>query len=92
MPNVSSISGPATDLLSIVTELIHSVSARAKQVEIRPDSLLLEELALDSLDLVRVLMLIEDQYQVAIDLDEVPKLRQVHDLTALLGRELRSAA
>ena len=72
--------------------LIHTVSAKARQVEITPQSLLLEELALDSLDLVRVIMLIEDRYHIAIDLDEVPKLKRVHDLTAILGRELRSAA
>ena len=84
---------PATnDLFPVVVGLIHSVSAKAKQVHITPQSLLLEELALDSLDLVRVLMLIEDQYQVAIDLDEVSKMKQVNDLTAILGRELRSAA
>jgi acyl carrier protein len=80
------------ELLPVVTDLIRSVSAKAKQLEITPRSLLLEELALDSLDLVRVLMLVEDQYHVTIDLDEVPKLREVSDLMALLARELRSAA
>ena len=53
---------------------------------------MLEELALDSLDLVRVIMLMEDRYHVAIDLDEVPKMKQVNDLTILLGREIRTAA
>ena len=72
--------------------MIHTVSAKARKLEITPQSLLLEELALDSLDLVRVIMLIEDRYHIAIDLDEIPKLKRVHDLTAILGRELRSAA
>ena len=79
------------ELFSVVVGLIHTVS-QVRQLEITPQSLLLEELALDSLDLVRVIMLIEDRYQVAIDLDEVPKLKLVDDLTAMLGRELRSAA
>jgi hypothetical protein len=37
-------------------------------------------------------MLIEDRYHVAIDLDEVPKMKRVNDLTAILGRELRADA
>ncbi len=82
----------SNQLFPIVVGLIHTVSAKAKQVPITPQSLLLEELALDSLDLVRVIMLIEDRYDVAIDLDEVPKLKRVNDLTTILGRELRSAA
>jgi acyl carrier protein len=80
------------ELFPVVVSMIRSVSARAKQAEILPHSLLLEELALDSLDLVRVIMLMEDRYHVTIDLDEVPKMKQVNDLTILLGRELRPAA
>lgn len=52
----------------------------------------LEELALDSLDLVRVIMLIEDRYHTAVDLDEIPKMTRVDDLTRILSRDLRSPA
>jgi acyl carrier protein len=82
----------SNELFPVVVSMLHSVSAKAKQVEITPRSLLLEELALDSLDLVRVIMLMEDRYHVAIDLDEVPKMKQVNDLMILLGREIRTAA
>jgi acyl carrier protein len=82
----------SSELFPVVVGLIHTVSAKSKNVEITPQSLLLEELALDSLDLVRVIMLIEDRYCVAIDLDEIPKMKRVNDLTAILGRELRAAA
>ena len=84
--------GPHSELFTIVVGLIHTVSAKAKQAEITPQSLLLEELSLDSLDLVRVVMLIEDRYQISIDLDEIPKMKRVSDLMSILGRELRSAA
>jgi acyl carrier protein len=82
----------STELYPVVVSMIHTVSAKSRQVEITPQSLLLEELALDSLDLVRVIMLMEDRYHVAIDLDEVPKLKQVCDLSALLAQEIRAAA
>ena len=42
-------------------------------MEITPQSLLLEELALDSLDLIRVIILIEDRYHTAVELDGIPK-------------------
>jgi acyl carrier protein len=82
----------SSELLRVVIGLIHAVSPKAKQVEITPDSLLLEELALDSLDLVRVIMLVEDRYQLTIDLDLVPKMKRVIDLTTILEREIRAAA
>jgi hypothetical protein len=37
-------------------------------------------------------MLIEDRFRIAIDLDEIPKMKRVSDLTAILGRELKAAA
>jgi acyl carrier protein len=83
---------PSSDFTDSIATMIKTVSAKAKQVPITPDTLLLEELQLDSLDLVRVFMLIEDRYHVAIDLDEVPKMRQVRDLALTLARAFRSAA
>jgi len=82
----------SSELTDAITAMIKTLSAKARQVQIAPETLLVEELQLDSLDLVRVLMLIEDRYHVAIDLDEVPKLRQVRDLALTLVRESRSAA
>lgn len=85
-------SDQAQSLLEVVSDLIRSVSAKAKDKVITKDSLLLEELALDSLDLVRVVMLMEDRYQVTIDLDEVSNMKCVADVARTLDRELRSAA
>jgi acyl carrier protein len=79
-------------LLDVVSEMIRSVSPKAKDRLITADSLLLEELALDSLDLVRVIMLMEDRFHVAIDLDEVPNMKCVADLAQTLDRELKTAA
>jgi acyl carrier protein len=80
------------DLFSVVVDFIRIVSPKARPMEITPQSLLLEELTLDSLDLVRVIMLIEDRYHAAVDLDEIPKMKRVEDVTTILSRELRSAA
>jgi acyl carrier protein len=92
MVNLLNTHEASSELFPVIIDLIHTVSAKSKQAEITQQSLLLEELSLDSLDLVRVIMLIEDRYHISIDLDEVPKMKRVIDLTTTLGRELQSAA
>ncbi len=84
--------GVCSDLTEAIAAMIHTVSAKARQIRITPETLLVEELELDSLDLVRVLMLLEDRCQVAIDLDEIPKMKQVRDLAMVSTRKSLSAA
>jgi acyl carrier protein len=80
------------DLLDVVSATIRTVSAKARQIEITTETTLVEDLALDSLDLVRVVMLLEDRYQVEIDVDEVSRMRLVRDLAVILALQSRSAA
>jgi acyl carrier protein len=88
--NTAGISRP--DVLETIAEAIRAVSAKARSAAITPDSLLLEELALDSLDLVAVILNLQDEFQVEIDPDEIPQLRTVADLAASLANQLRQAA
>ncbi len=93
MKPMTNLIGPhQADLNSVVIEAIRSVSPRARQMLIKPESLLLEELALDSLDLVAVILQIQDRFQVEIDPDEIPGLRSVEDLVASVTNLLRAAA
>lgn len=80
------------DAMEKVSEIIRSVSEKAQRRVITADTQLLEELALDSLDLVRVLMLLEDRFGLNVDLDEVSNMRCAGDLASLLSREKKSAA
>jgi acyl carrier protein len=80
------------DLMVAVTEAIRTVSSSARTVPIKPGSLLLEELGLDSLDLVAVILEIQDRFQVEIDPDEIPSFRCVADLVASVTNHLRAAA
>jgi acyl carrier protein len=93
MKPMTNLIGPhQSDLNAVVTEAIRAVSSRARQVPITPGSLLLEELALDSLDLVAVILQIQDRFQVEIDPDEITNLRCVDDLVASVTNHLRAAA
>ena len=91
MTNLLDKSDAANELFSVVVGMIHSVSAKAKQQDVKPDLF-----SSKSSPLIRstlcVVMLMEDRYHITIDLDEVPKLKCVSDLTIMLARELRSAA
>ncbi len=73
------------DLQGVIVSAIHSVSKRTQTIVITADSLLIEDLGLDSLDLVSVLMKLEDHYDLKIELDEVPNIRTVGELAAHLG-------
>jgi acyl carrier protein len=80
------------NVLAIIIDTIRTVSPRAREVVITPSSLLLEDLALDSLDLVAVILRAQDHFEVEIDPDEIPNMRRVADLVAGLTDRLRSAA
>ncbi len=83
---------PTDNAMEVISEMIRSVSENARCRVITADALLLEELALDSLDLVRVIMLMEDRFNLSIDLDEVSNMKRAGDLAGLLSREKKSAA
>ena len=75
-----------------LSEQFEASPPEARDAAITPDSLLLEELALDSLDLVAVILQLQDQFQVEIDPDEIPEMRVVADRRASLANQLRQAA
>ncbi len=91
-PTLSTTGSARPDLCTAIAESIRSVSPKAKTATIRPESRLLEELALDSLDLVAVILQLQDQFNVEIDPDEIPQMQTVADLAASLARLLRQAA
>jgi acyl carrier protein len=91
-PTISMVDSQHADVIAVMAEIIRSVSAKAREVTITSNSGLLEELALDSLDLVAVILRLQDHYDVEIDPDEIPGITRVGDLVTLVTEELRSAA
>ena len=91
-PMTNLIGSHQAELLAAVGDAIRSVSSRARQVSITPGSHLLEDLGLDSLDLVAVIIQIQDQFQVEIDPDDIPNLHCVGDLVTSVTNQLKAAA
>jgi acyl carrier protein len=78
----------ATKQASLIADVIGIVRRTAKippRVPICADSRLVEDLAIDSLDLVGVILEIQDHFGVAIEEDAVPNLCRVADLAACLS-------
>lgn len=91
-PTISPACSSSSDVSAAIAETIRGVSARARGIAITTESRLLEDLALDSLDLVAVVIQLQDQFGVEIDPDEIPSIVTVGDLAASLHRHARSAA
>jgi acyl carrier protein len=60
-------------------------------VPITPDSRLVEDLAIDSLDLVGLILELQDHFDIVIEEDDVPNLCRVADLAAYLAGRRDSA-
>jgi acyl carrier protein len=92
IPTINPVGFSSSDVTTAIAETIRSVSAKARGTTITADSRLLDDLALDSLDLVAVVIQLQDQFAIEIDPDEIPSIQTVGDLAASLNRHVRSAA
>jgi acyl carrier protein len=70
----------ASTLVAEVAEVVRRAAKVPPHVTIAGESRLVEDLAIDSLDLVGVMLAVQDQFDIVIDDDTVPSLRRVVDL------------
>ncbi len=79
-------------LLEVIEKAIREESESARGLRIGVDSLLVEDLGLDSLDMVAIVLKLEDQLQVDIGVHEIKNFRSVADLLELLERHYGTSA
>jgi len=91
-PTSNLVGTPDPEIVAGITDAIRAVSAKARDVVITPQSLLYEDLSLDSLDMVAVVLRLQDEFQVEIDPDDITTMRRVEDIAASLTKQLRTAA
>ncbi len=75
--------------LNLAQEVAMVIRRAAKipdKIAIEPGSRLVEDLGVDSLDLVGVILQVEDHFDVVIEEDAVPNLCCVQDLTDYLAQ------
>lgn len=79
-------------LLDVVVSTVREVSPAVADRPIDGSSRLVEDLGLDSLDLVSLLMSLQDKLAIELDLDAVGGLAAIDDVVALVGQLPRQAA
>lgn len=79
-------------VLEQVTAIVRRAGRVAPGVAITAESRLVEDLAIDSLDVVDVVLKIQDQFDIAIDDEDVPNLHSVSDLANYVATHLGNAA
>ncbi|HEV3167768.1 MAG TPA: phosphopantetheine-binding protein [Isosphaeraceae bacterium] len=80
------------NLVAEVADAVRSAAKIAPTVLIAPETRLVEDLAIDSLDLVGVFLKIQDHFDLAIDDEDVPLLRRVIDLASYVADRRGGAA
>jgi acyl carrier protein len=81
-----------TALVAEVVDIIRKAAKIPSRILITLDTRLVEDLAIDSLDLVGVILQLQDHFEVVIDEDAVPNLCRVADLATHLAERKESAA
>lgn len=78
-------------MVAEVAEVIRRAARVPASVAIGSNSRLVEDLAIDSLDLVGVILQLQDHFDVVIEEDDVPHLCRVADLAAYLADRRESS-
>jgi acyl carrier protein len=79
-------------LLEAVASAIRAEAENTRDLPIEPTSRLVEDLGLDSIDIVAVTIRLEDRFHVSIDVQEVKELQYVSDLMDQMSRLLGKSA
>jgi acyl carrier protein len=79
-------------LLAEVSGVVRRAARLPASAAVGPESRLIEDLAIDSLDLVGVVLAVQDHFDVVIEDDLVPSLRRVVDLAEVVARQRGLAA
>jgi len=62
----------------------------SRWIHLNPELDLVDELGIDSMDLATIALVLQDEYNITIDEDDYPKLRNVRLICRLyLGKELK---
>jgi acyl carrier protein len=79
-------------LVADVATAVRNAARIAPNVLITAESRLIEDLGIDSLDLVGVLLDLQDHFDIVIEDEDVASLRRVIDLTDYVARRRGTAA
>jgi acyl carrier protein len=79
-----------TSLIAEVTGIVRESAKIPPRVPINASTRLVEDLAIDSLDLVNLILELQDRFEVAIDEEAVANLCRIGDVAAYLSKSSKS--
>jgi acyl carrier protein len=77
-------------LIADVCGIVRQSAKICPKITIDANSRLVEDLAIDSLDLIQLILRLQDRFEIVIDEDAVPNLCRVADLAAYLSERTES--
>ncbi len=77
-------------LIADVCGIVRQSAKISPKIKIDANSRLVEDLAIDSLDLIQLILRIQDRFEIVIDEDALPSLCRVADLAAYLSERRES--
>jgi acyl carrier protein len=80
------------EILANVVEILHRVGKVPAATHVTPETRLVEDLAIDSLDLVAVFLAVQDHFEIVLDDESVPEIRRVRDLAARIQEQVSGVA
>lgn len=85
----------STEKKALIIRTAEIVIAELKLQDITPDTFdpdldLVDELGVDSMDLATVVLVLQDEYGIAIDEDDYPKLRNVRLIADYIEQKLQA--
>ncbi len=81
-----------SSLMTTLVEIVRKAGKVAPTVAIHDQTRLVEDLGIDSLDLVAVFLTIQDQFDVTIDDEDLPALRSLSEIASYISRQRGSMA
>jgi acyl carrier protein len=72
--------------------IVRKVGRVPRDVPISPETCLVEDLRIDSLDLFAVLIAVQDRFNLEIDVEDMPDLNRVGDLVEYVANRRNAAA
>ena len=83
---------PDRELMTEVADLVRAAAKIRPEVAVAAESHLVDDLAIDSLDLVGVFLKLQDRYDLAIEDEEMPTLLRISDLARYVADNRARAA
>jgi acyl carrier protein len=81
-----------SSLMAQITAAVRKVARVPRDIPITPDTCLINDLRIDSLDLFAVILEIQDRFEIVFEVEDLPRIHRVGDLAAFVANYREAAA